>query len=252
QLEAALDLCREMQEQAWCEEELEFLQRQIPLLQKKLGLDHQAPARLSYPQERLQLPRGEAGVELDAAAHYLGSWQQVHFVENSLINTLFGLALWEEMFLPVAGAFVNPFQSAPLDMHTQEFYHRRQAAIDARLERLASTEMAGQILASYDRHLGLSNYWVNWRDIDRDLVSTALKSIPGKHLLAIWRRILFDPRANRSGFPDLLALDPGRGYCMIEVKGPGDQLQHNQKRWLRFFQSEQIPCLVAWVDWRDA
>ena len=38
---------------------------------------------------------------------------------------------------------------------------------------------------------------------------------------------------------------------MIEVKGPGDQLQLNQKRWLRFFQSENIPCLVAWVDWQD-
>jgi len=197
------------------------------------------------------LARGSAGVEMAAAGHYLGSWQQVHFVENSLINTLFGLALWEEIFLPLPGAFVNPFQSAPLDMHSREFYCRRKLAIDSRLERLAGSELAAQLLANYDRYHGVSNRWVNWRYIDRELVRVALEILPAAHLLAIWRRILFDPQANRSGFPDLLALDTEHGYCMIEVKGPGDQLQPNQKRWLRFFQQEEIPSLVAWVDWAD-
>ena len=136
-------------------------------------------------------------------------------------------------------------------MHSQEFYCRRKAAIDARLESLATPELAAELLANYDRYHGVSNRWVNWRYIDRQLVRAALDILPTAHLLAIWRRILFDPQANRSGFPDLLALDPEHGYCMIEVKGPGDQLQSNQKRWLRFFQQEQIPSLVAWVDWRD-
>ena len=249
--EAALELCLEMRECGWCEEELDFLQRQIPLLQKKLGLDHQAPPSLSYPEERLCLPCGEAGVELAAAEHYLQRWEQVYFVENSLINTLFGLALWDEIFLPLPGAFVNPFQSAPLDMHTRDFYVRRQQAIDARLEGLADSDIAAELLAIYDRHRGLSNHWINWRAVERQMLAAALETIPAQKLFAIWRRILFDPQANRSGFPDLLALDPGRAYCMIEVKGPGDQLQLNQKRWLRFFQSENIPCLVAWVDWQD-
>jgi hypothetical protein len=251
-LQQALELCRGMLRQAWCEEELDFVQRQIPLLQKKLGLEYQRPPGLDYPESRLQLQRSERGVELDAAEYYQQIWPQVHFVENSLVNTLFGLALWEEIFLPVPGAFVNPFQSAPLDMHTRDFYSSRRKAIDARLERLARPGMATELLASYDRYLGVSNHWVNWRYVDRDLVSTALDTIPATHLLGLWRRILFDPQANRSGFPDLLALDPGRAYCMIEVKGPGDQLQHNQKRWLRFFGQEEIPCLVAWVEWRDA
>ena len=72
-----------------------------------------------------------------------------------------------------------------------------------------------------------------------------------QHLLAMWRRILFDPRANRSGFPDLITFDSAKGYCMIEVKGPGDQLQPNQKRWLRFFQQQEIPFQVARVSWLD-
>ena len=64
---------------------------------------------------------------------------------------------------------------------------------------------------------------------------------------------LFDPAANRSGLPDLVVLDPdARRYQLIEVKGPGDQLQLNQKRWLRYFGEQDIPYSVAWVDWRDA
>jgi hypothetical protein len=252
ELDAALACCLEIQSMPWCEEELDFVQRQIPALHKKLGLSHVSTARIAYPEERLQLPVGDTSVELAAARHYLKDWPQVHFVENSLINTLLGLALWEEIFLPLPGAFVNPYQSAPLDMHTPDFYPRRRRAIDNRLAALAGADLGTELLDRYLRYQGFSNHWVNWRYVDRDMVAAALDVIPSAHLLAMWRRILFDPKANRSGFPDLLALDPDRGYCMIEVKGPGDQLQHNQKRWLRFFLAEGIPCKVAWVSWQDA
>ena len=83
------------------------------------------------------------------------------------------------------------------------------------------------------------------------MLADALDAIPTADLLLIWRRILFDPEANRSGCPDLLLLDPQRGYCLVEVKGPGDQLQLNQRRWLRFFQAHDIPARVAWVEWVD-
>jgi hypothetical protein len=63
---------------------------------------------------------------------------------------------------------------------------------------------------------------------------------------------LFDPRENRNGFPDLIAFGERPGdYRMIEVKAPGDRLQGNQKRWLRYFAQHDIPASVAWVDWCD-
>ena len=73
-----------------------------------------------------------------------------------------------------------------------------------------------------------------------------------EHLLAVFERLLFDPRENRSGFPDLIALgdEPG-DYCLVEVKGPGDTLQDSQKRWLRYFADRDIPARVAWVEWRE-
>ena len=39
--------------------------------------------------------------------------------------------------------------------------------------------------------------------------------------------------------------------CLIEVKGPGDNLQHSQRRWLRFFGENMIPACIARVEWLD-
>jgi hypothetical protein len=246
----ALDLCESMAAQPWCEEERDFLGRQIPRIQKKLGISGSPPARDVFIEERLTLPRSD-NVEQLAAEHYAASWDHACYVENTLVNGAFGLALWEQIFLPLPGAFVNPFQSAPLDMSSPDFYRRRRDVVDARLLALAQGDFEAELLAAYDRYHDISNRWVNWRYLPRDLLQQALAHIPVNHWLGMWRRILFDPRANRSGFPDLLALDAELGYCFIEVKGPGDQLQLNQKRWLRFFQQEGIPAKVAWVQWTD-
>ena len=248
--EAALALCEAMAAEPWCEEERDFLRRQIPLLQKKLGRSCEAVDKDQFLEERLLLPRTE-NVEQAAAEHYAGSWGHACYVENTLVNGAFGLALWEQIFLPLPGAFVNPFQSAPLDASSPDFYHRRRAAIDLRLQELANGDLETELLGAYDRYLEISNRWVNWRYLPRDLLRQALRLIPTAHWLGMWQRILFDPRANRSGFPDLLVLDAERGYCFIEIKGPGDQLQLNQKRWLRFFQQQGIPAKVAWVQWSD-
>jgi hypothetical protein len=247
---AALKLCKTMEAEPWCEEERDFLRRQVPLLQKKLGQPCRPVDKDLFVEERLRLARSD-NVEQAAADHYGRTWDHACYVENTLVNGAFGLALWEQIFLPLPGAFVNPFQSAPLDMSSPDFYSRRRAAIDVRLQGLADGDLQAELLEAYDRYFEISNRWVNWRYLPRELLQEALRLIPAHHWLSMWHRILFDPRANRSGFPDLLVLDTERGYCFIEIKGPGDQLQLNQKRWLRFFQQQGIPAKVAWVQWSD-
>jgi len=38
-------------------------------------------------------------------------------------------------------------------------------------------------------------------------------------------------------------------YQLLEVKGPGDRLQDNQKRWIRAFERFGIPYRVVNVAW---
>ena len=61
---------------------------------------------------------------------------------------------------------------------------------------------------------------------------------------------LADVKANRSGLPDLIQLNPpAGGYRLIEVKGPGDRLQDNQVRWLEYCVANEIPVAVCYVSW---
>jgi len=50
--------------------------------------------------------------------------------------------------------------------------------------------------------------------------------------------------------PDLILFpDTASGYELIEVKGPGDTLQNNQKRWMRYFAEWGIPFTVVNIEW---
>ena len=49
--------------------------------------------------------------------------------------------------------------------------------------------------------------------------------------------------------PDLIFFPSRGGYELIEVKGPGDRVQANQLRWMRYFAEHDIPHRVTWVEW---
>lgn len=237
----------------WCEEECEAASRVLPRVRRRLGHPAAPRPRDTFARLDLVLPPQQVAVERLAARRLEADWRSVHYVENSLMNSLFGLAFWEQIFTPVPGAFHNPYQSVPTDMYGPEFLSRRRQSVENRLRQLEEGDIAVILAEAYLKYATYQCRWVDWRQLDFKLLSAVTRVIPGAHLLAVWRRILFDPRENRRGFPDLLALGEAQGeYCLIEVKGPGDALQDSQKRWLRFFRQQGIPAMVAWVTWEAA
>jgi hypothetical protein len=248
----ASSLCRQMLEEPRCESEREAAARIDYRVQRKSGLLAARQARDSFDELRLSLLPSDDSVERIVARHLMATWPAVHFVENKLMNALFGLAFWEQIFSGLEGAFHNPFQSVPADMYSGDFYRPRSGAIEQRLRELSEADLQEELLESYGRFHGYQCRWVDWQSVTAGMVEQALGVIPAQHLLAIWQRQLFDPGENRNGFPDLIAFGTHSGdYSFIEVKGPGDKLQDNQKRWLRFFSRNSIPATVAWVTWSD-
>ncbi|MCB1841986.1 MAG: VRR-NUC domain-containing protein [Halioglobus sp.] len=251
--QAASDLCRSILSEPWCETEQEAARRILPRVERKLTRAVRGRGRDRFPRLDLTLPAGPHSVERQVAEHLAADWEIVRYVENSLMNALFGLAFWEEIFAPVDGVFHHPYQAGPSDMYDVSFRQRRAELVSARMEVLRSSDMSAELTAAYHRYTHYQCRWVDWRRVDAELVAAAARCIPGAQLLAIFQRLLFDPRENRSGFPDLVALGNTEGaFCLIEVKGPGDTLQDSQKRWLRYFADHAIPAQVAWVTWRDA
>jgi hypothetical protein len=237
--------------------ESQHLARTAPRLQRKLG---QKPPRIKikmlYEQIELVLPRPQGeSVEEVARCHIEslvvpGDNAPVHYVENTLINSLFGLLCWEAIFFPVPGAFFHPFQIGPADLHSPNFRAQRTTQFDQFLSQLSSQQYQHTIRETFFRKSGIQSPFVYWNMLSEDLLEQALTCIPASHLEKFFARILEGIVSNRSGFPDLIQFWPRQcRYRMIEVKGPGDRLQDNQIRFLDFCAQHQVPVAVCYVEW---
>lgn len=90
------------------EQEAQALGRLLPRLRRRLGLAAQPPEpEPETPRWRLELPRA-ACVERAVCEHLGRPEAPVVYVENLLLNGLFGLLCWPALFAPLPGAFFTP------------------------------------------------------------------------------------------------------------------------------------------------
>jgi len=236
--------------------ERQQLQRILPRLRRRLGLPKmQAPRAFPIPRIDLVLDRPitPSDVEFVVRDHLLQPEAPVFYVENALINSLFGLLCWRAIFTPLPGAFFHLFHSGPADLHSPDFRRRRQREFAECLAQLDSGEYKRTIRQCFQEKAGIQSPFVSWDMLDRELLELALACMPAAHLRKWFERILADIKSNCSGFPDLIQFWPGQSrYRMIEVKGPGDRLQDNQIRYLDFCLANDMPVVVCHVQWREA
>jgi len=170
-------------------------------------------------------------------------------LENALPRTMLGLAFWEELFAPIAGAFSNPYQSAPLDLYWKDFRAARHAAIAARLSKLEQHGVAAAVRATFHEKHGIANALVAWGAFDDAFLAAVLDAVPNEKWCAMFDYMLDDLEQTRTGFPDLtLVYGPGR-HAFVEVKGPGDELRREQKIWFDFFARAGIDARLLRVAW---
>lgn len=235
--------------------EFQQLQRIAPRLHRKLGLPKLATIP-NIPVDRLDLclpfPDAPCYVEGVVRDHLTQADAPVFYVENALINSLFGLLCWRAIFHAIPGAFFHPFHRGPADLHSADFRQRRADVFAECLAELESDAYLTTIRRTYAEKQGIQSPFVAWQVLDAELLEHALSCIPARHLLHWCERILLDIKANRNGFPDLIQFWPEqKRYQMIEVKGPGDRLQDNQKRWIDFCSTHQMPISVCYLSWNE-
>lgn len=250
--EEAINTCELILKDYFSEDEKEFAENFLNKLKtKKNKIKNEAP----ITKEILKLEFVEEKSVEEMAQNYLekGS-QRVFYVENALMNSLFGLWFWEVIFQPVQGAFCHPFQLGPLDLFTEDFYQTRKDNIHKRLIALNGNdkEIKRQFLSTYLAKERIANYFVFWDVLTNELMEFALECIPMKHLSLIFERMLWGLKDNCSGFPDLIAFSiESKSYEMIEIKGPGDKLQKNQTRWFQYFKQHEIPCKLIHIEYKQ-
>ncbi|MFW9082504.1 VRR-NUC domain-containing protein [Pseudomonas sp. P2757] len=251
----ALELAELAQQAPHSATEQQGLQRVMPRLRRKLGGPPLKRAA-AKPVERLDLhlPRTDLtrSVEFHVQAHLHDDAGPVHYVENSLINSLFGLLCWPAIFAPLPGAFFHPFQRGPVDLLNEDFQLRRGELFQACLAELDDGRYADTIRTRFVTKWGVQSPFVFWGALNETLLEQALACLPAEHLKHWFNRLLLDIKANRAGMPDLIQFWPQeKTYRMIEVKGPGDRLQDNQLRWIEFCHAHQMPVAVCYVQWAE-
>ncbi|MDB5933190.1 MAG: nuclease [Massilia sp.] len=237
------------------EAERQLLLRISPRLTRKLGRPTtRAPRNPAVPTLELHLPHPSEQwwVEGVVRDHLAREDAPVFYVENALINALFGLLCWRAVFSAIPGAFFHPFHRGPADLYSPDFHQRRAAEFAACLAELDGDGWRDTIRANFAAKRGIQSPFVAWDAIDAELLELALACIPAAHLRKMFERILLDVQANRTGFPDLIQFWPAeRRYNMIEVKGPGDRLQDNQVRWIDYCARHQMPVSVCYLQWLE-
>jgi hypothetical protein len=239
--------------------------RILPRLNRKLGVQEPSnPPRTrrhqrAWEELELELPHPSTQrpptlpqrVELAVAEHLTTPEAPVLYVENTLLNTLFGLLCWDAIFAPLPGAFFHEFHAAPADLLEPDFRRKRGPLFSTCFAQLESRAYRDTILNTFEEKSGIQCPFVAWGALTRQELELALDCIPAPHLQKCFERLLADIRTNRSGLPDLIQLQPAeRRYKLIEVKGPGDRLQDNQVRWLNFCLTHDIPVCVCKVTWQ--
>ncbi|MFT4820709.1 MAG: hypothetical protein ACI8PP_002261 [Candidatus Pseudothioglobus sp.] len=263
----ALDLCAQILIAPEDESEHDFAANFATRLYRKF--DAQEPASPNFPSQPAQYFAAKANaipaclvreisvikiperrVELLVADYFEALGDRVFYVENTLLPSIFGLAYWDIIFAPVRGAFFNPFQRGPADLFTGDFCVQRRVALQNRLAELATIDdLRQRVLATQQLKAGRVNPFVHWGGLSSELLENCFAQIPIADFHAIFQRLLADPRANRSGFPDLIVFPAAGGYRLAEVKGPNDKLQTNQIRWLSCFSKCGILHEVVNVSW---
>lgn len=235
---------------AYNEAELLVGQRLSIQCKKTLGIPFKKPTVFKPVTTKLVLAHQGIRVEEQARLFFAVNGECFN-TENTLVNGVLGLFIWDIVFHPVPGAFFNPFQRAPADFYQPEFYEQRQALFEERFKELSCLQkFRSRIECSFNQHYGKQNPLVRWQGLTVELLELALERIPLSHWQAMFDRILLSTRDNTNGFPDLVYFPDSGGYEFIEIKGPGDTLQENQRRWMKYFAQHAIACRVVHISYR--
>ena len=186
---------------------------------------------LTTPAERI-----EAHALDQLTAHGGVGWH----LENHLPMGLFALAYWSWLFAPIEGAFVNAFQTGPVDLYWPDFFSSREAICVDPLDGPLKTRLRERACAK----AGVANRLFSWQRLPPTVADTVIEAIPESDLRALLEIVREDLGGRHSGFPDLTVVYGPGHYEFVEVKGPGDQLQIHQRLWIEALERRRLPVRV--------
>ena len=92
---------------------------------------------------------------------------------------------------------------------------------------------------------GIDNPLVSWGLLQAIPLADWLEALPATWLRALSRFLIRNLRDYRKGFPDLFVCYANGSAEFVEVKGPTDQLQPQQRAWFQIFDDLDISARIV-------
>ncbi|CAI2371364.1 unnamed protein product [Moneuplotes crassus] len=177
--------------------------------------------------------------------------------ENGFGITLFGLFMWEQIFdNTVPGVFQSPYQFAPLDYGSNEFYFNREEKILKRLKKIKEMtpeELRDEIEILWETHKYKHNCAISWDSISfsKEKLKDIIPCMGGDILAKIVKKYCYDYKNWNHGMPDLLLWNPEEKKIKFsEVKSEFDKLSEVQKGWLEYLSQCGIHAEACYINRR--
>ncbi|KAG1817309.1 hypothetical protein EV424DRAFT_1472919 [Suillus variegatus] len=159
--------------------------------------------------------------------------------ETRIITTLFGILFWDIIFLPIPGAFETPFQTAPLDIAEDAFYHARRDPIETRLKELEDGR-GEEIVNRVEAEHRARKTWcvgVDWELVEEGeivkIVRIMLGAAPAVQISLCGMRIQENASSSRLRaqlwIDVLLRAGTAVELCSVHEQGKGDENKTGKK-----------------------
>jgi fanconi-associated nuclease 1 len=177
---------------------------------------------------------GECSVESMCLSWYRGQGWRGYHAEGGIIRTLFAYLFYDVLFTYIPNVFQTPYQTCPLDLHTDAFYPSRASEINHRLVEIANGN-AERLIREVDgreRQNKTCVIGLNW-DFELDDLLQIASCFDGTALATVCKVMAQEYRQRGGGMPDLFLWNPERHEVMFsEVKSENDRLSDTQRLWI--------------------
>lgn len=189
------------------------------------------PELVSRPgMERISL-RGTDRSHISKSEHIRGG-QRV--LPTDFASTQFGYLFYDILFTYIPNVFQTPYQTCPLDLHTDAFFPSRLSEINHRLVAIANGSAERLLRQVHDREHAKETcvIGIDWSYELDDLVEI-LSCFRGEALATVCKVMAQEYQQRGGGIPDLFLWHPQTKEVMFaEVKSENDHLSDTQRLWI--------------------
>lgn len=181
---------------------------------------------------------GECSVEAMCLSNYrLQGWKGYHS-EGGIVRTLFAYLFYDILFEYVPNVFQTPFQTCPLDLHTDAFFPSRLSEINHRLIEIGNGGAGELVRKIWEEHHERKTFVIglDWNFELPDLLEI-VECFDGEALATICKVMAQEYGQRGGGMPDLFLWrtegEQGkREVKFAEVKSENDRLSDTQRLWI--------------------